>query len=101
MRIAIIGSGVVGQATGFGLSAKGHDVTFYDIDEHTLYSLRSLGYHTSESVDHAVDHAEVIMIMVPTPTTNGGCDLSCVLSAARQVGQALADQKTYKVVALL
>jgi len=37
MKVLIVGSGVVGKATGKGLSRVGnHDVTFYDVNSSTL-----------------------------------------------------------------
>ncbi|MSQ35769.1 MAG: hypothetical protein EXR63_01315 [Dehalococcoidia bacterium] len=41
--IAIIGSGVVGQATGRGLAEWGHDIVFCDRDPAVLATLRERG----------------------------------------------------------
>ena len=45
-NILIIGSGVVGQATGKGFHAKGHRVVFYDVDPDVLSRLGEEGYDT-------------------------------------------------------
>jgi UDPglucose 6-dehydrogenase len=35
-RILVIGSGVVGQATGKGFTKKGHDVSYVDINPQVI-----------------------------------------------------------------
>lgn len=47
MKIAIIGAGVVGQATGMGFQRLGHKVTFYDLDTKTVELLLEQGYDAS------------------------------------------------------
>jgi len=42
-RVAVIGSGVVGRATGKGISKLGYDVVFADTDPHVLQTLRQEG----------------------------------------------------------
>jgi UDPglucose 6-dehydrogenase len=93
-----VGAGVVGQATGIGLSTKGHDVTFYDIDADKLAQLRKQGFNTSVDVSDAVNRSEIIMISVPTPTIKGHINLDYVVTAATNVGHALAYSQGYKVV---
>jgi UDPglucose 6-dehydrogenase len=98
MNIALIGAGVVGQATGIGLAAKGHEVTFYDIDTEKLDHLRRQGFTTSVDVSDAVNRSTIIMLSVPTPTINGHINLDYVVTAATTVGHALAHSRDYKVV---
>lgn len=43
-KIGIIGSGVVGSATGKGFHKLGHDVLFYDISKQRLHDLKDNGY---------------------------------------------------------
>ena len=50
MRIQVIGAGVVGLATGDGLSRLGHDVVFYDISSSRLASLREMGFSTTDEM---------------------------------------------------
>lgn len=45
MEIAIIGAGVVGQATGKGFTRLGHKVTFYDLNDEATKKLREEGYN--------------------------------------------------------
>ena len=48
-RIGIIGSGVVGSATGKGLQKLGYDVCFYDIITSKLFSLKQEGYQVASN----------------------------------------------------
>ena len=49
--IVIVGSGVVGTATGEGFLELGHDVTFVDISERRVQALRERGLNASTTVD--------------------------------------------------
>ena len=49
-KVLIVGSGVVGQATGKGLARMGVDVTFYDVDSKVLETLSKQGYQTRDSL---------------------------------------------------
>ncbi len=100
MKISLVGSGVVGQATGIGLFKKGNEVTFYDVDDGKLENLREQGYRTSETLSEAVKISKIIMISVPTPTINGQMNLKYVLTATKNIGKALAESSEYKLVTL-
>jgi len=50
MRHAIIGSGVIGKATGLWLLANKQEVTFFDIKDEVLDKLKEQGYNTSKEV---------------------------------------------------
>ena len=70
MNIAIIGSGVVGQATGMGFATHNQSVVFNDIDNKKLLSLSAKGYKTTRDLKKAVQDSELIFVCVPTPTVN-------------------------------
>jgi UDPglucose 6-dehydrogenase len=97
--IAVVGAGTVGAATGFGLQSKRHEVIFSDIDERILENLRARGYGTG-TVEDAARQADIIMVCVPTPTFSGHFILSNVLDACAQIGRALRDSPSYKVVVI-
>jgi len=65
--ISIIGSGVVGTATGKGFHKLGHDVTFFDISKQRLVSLRNEGYNVAASLKDAIASSEICFICVNTP----------------------------------
>jgi UDPglucose 6-dehydrogenase len=116
MKIAIIGTGYVGLATGACLAEVGHQVICIDNDEPKIKRLRNgkipiyepgleevvyrnVSAHRlsfSTSVQEGVDTAEVIFIAVPTPPqTDGAVDLSYIERVAREIAYVL---KGYRVI---
>jgi len=110
MRLSIIGSGYVGLVSGAGLSEVGHHVMCMDIDTSRIERLRrgivpifEPGLETmlldnaeqgrlifTDSLQQAVQHAEVIFIAVGTPSgEDGSADLSYVLAVAEGLGKLL------------
>lgn len=69
VRISIIGSGVVGTATGKGLHEIGHELCFYDSSSLRLGTLEEEGYRTTHNIADALSNAEVCFICVNTPST--------------------------------
>lgn len=98
LRVSIVGSGVVGKATGFGLRARGHFPVFFDIDPKATENLKDHGLLVAESLADSVTMSSIIMICVPTPTVDGRMGLGPILDASRSVGTALRDTEDYKVV---
>jgi nucleotide sugar dehydrogenase len=99
MKISIIGSGIVGQATGMGLSEKGNSVLFHDINRRKLLKLNERGYETTTDIVKAVTRSEVLFICVPTPTINRKIDLSIIQDCTESIGTILGEARKYKVVA--
>jgi UDPglucose 6-dehydrogenase len=98
ISVSIIGSGVVGQATGMGLARYGHDVLFNDIDPKKLLDLKNDGYKITRSVFDAVCHSDIVFVCVPTPTQNGQIDLSFIKSITVDLAKALKQAKKYTVL---
>jgi nucleotide sugar dehydrogenase len=89
-KIGIIGSGVVGSATGKGFHKLGHDVLFYDISKQRLLNLKESGYQVASSVQEIVDKTDISFVCVNTPNNkNGEQDLSQVMSVLYELGNAL------------
>lgn len=91
-KIAVIGSGIVGQATGKGFLDAGHDVVFCDTNPEIVRSLSAEGYSAMEMKDFGDRHAEWIdffMISVPTPTKNGRVELAFLESALSDLGRVI------------
>ena len=99
VRIAIIGSGVVGQATGIGFTAQGNKVKFYDVDRSKLLTLNSKGYEATDDIETAVDDAEVIFVCVPTPTVEKKVELKYIKECTKELSEAMKKTSRYKVVA--
>ncbi len=87
--IAVIGSGVVGTATGAGLAAKGHRVVFCDTNTQRVTLLLGRGYRAVRAAELTTLSASTYLISVPTPTVEGQADASFVREAARAVGKAI------------
>ena len=66
-HISIIGSGVVGTATGKGFHKLGNDVTFFDISKQRLVTLKNEGYNVASSLKEAIAKSEICFICVNTP----------------------------------
>jgi UDPglucose 6-dehydrogenase len=98
LKALIVGSGLVGEATGTVLCKKGNDVVFHDVDRKRLELLKEKGLHVVDSVGEAVVDSNVIFVCVPTPTANGNIDLSYVEKATVSIGEALSHTSGYEVV---
>jgi UDPglucose 6-dehydrogenase len=97
-RILIVGSGVVGQATGKGFAKKGHSVGYVDINPQTIARLRAEGLRAMTIAEVDWDAVDVVMLAVSTPTRDGQVVLDYIEAAARDVGRGLAQTNAYIVV---
>jgi len=100
MNISIVGSGVVGAATGIGLKKLGHRVIFYDIDEKKLIELRSQGHEIRRNISDIIMSTSISFICVPTPTLKGATDLSFVKSVIFSISKPLQKKKDYHLLAV-
>lgn len=117
MRVSIIGTGYVGLVTGACLAEKGHQVVCVDVDRNRVDALnraqapifetglpelltRHVGERLSATTDlaAAVRESEVTLIAVGTPFDGREIDLRFVLTASRQIGEALRDKSDYHLV---
>jgi UDPglucose 6-dehydrogenase len=96
--VVIVGSGVVGTATGQGLQAKGHRVVFCDVAPERVALLRERGFNAIHADDLAGPEPDVYLISVPTPTIDGGVDRSYVRSASEAVGRAIEAHRGWPLV---
>ncbi len=98
MKIAIIGSGIVGQDIGQGFSKLGHEVNYYDTDAEKLKDLNKQGCFVSYSITEVTLMTDMCFICVPTPY-NDGIDLSYIKSSVGSIAKALKGiSKWYLVV---
>src|SRR2546427_2751081 len=98
LTLVIVGSGVVGLATGTGLDAKGHRVIFCDVVPERISTLRDQGFRAIHSDELACTKADVYLISVPSPSVGGRVDLSHVRRAAAAVGRAIAAHPGWPLV---
>jgi UDPglucose 6-dehydrogenase len=66
-KISIIGSGVVGTATGKGFRKLGHSVIFFDVSKNRLTALNEEGYDVATSLRDAISLSEISFVCVNTP----------------------------------
>jgi UDPglucose 6-dehydrogenase len=69
-NISIIGSGVVGTATGKGFHKLGHNIMFFDISKQRLMILREEGYSVASSLKDAISRSDISFVCVNTPQTS-------------------------------
>jgi UDPglucose 6-dehydrogenase len=98
-RIVIVGSGVVGQATGKSfVKEKGHSVRFVDIDPDIIERLLSTGLvaMTASQVDW--NDVDIVRLAVRTPSADGRVILDHIEAAALDVGRGLATTNNFVTV---
>ncbi|GGL61770.1 hypothetical protein GCM10010129_01650 [Streptomyces fumigatiscleroticus] len=97
-RIFIVGSGVVGTATGKGFLHAGHEVTFIDILPRRLDYLRSQGLDARDTLDLEDEPDSFVFLTLPTPNEGHRYDLSAFEDGTAAVGKALATASGTPVV---
>jgi UDP-glucose 6-dehydrogenase len=96
-HIVVVGAGVVGTATGFGLHDLGHEVTFVDRSEEVVAKLRGDGHDAVLPEDMNLDGCEAVFVSVDTPTVTEpvpGIDLSNLRKATVAIGRSLATARS-------
>ncbi|GAA2274519.1 hypothetical protein GCM10010145_51890 [Streptomyces ruber] len=97
-RIFIVGSGVVGTATGKGFLHAGHEVTFIDIAHRRLEYLRSQGLDARDTLDLDNEPDSFVFLTLPTPNVGHRYDLSAFEDGTTTVGKALGTASGTHVV---
>ncbi len=97
-RIIIVGSGVVGQATGKGFMKKGHTVSFVDINPQMIDRLRGQGLDAMTIASVPWNEVDIVMLAVSTPSVDGKIVLDYIEAAALDVGLGLASTDRYITV---
>ena len=89
MNIVVLGAGIVGSATGRGLAAHGHQVTFVDRDSAVVDRLRGEGLDSRplRGVDYG--SADVTMVCVSTPTVDCRAQLDDIVAAIKGIAASL------------
>lgn len=100
MKIAVVGSGFVGQATGKGLSKHDNEITFIDVVPEKLQQLQAQGFQAYDPADYKEITTDVTMFCVPTPTQGGRIQLTYLKKAVEQFAERLKDHKGYHVAVI-
>ena len=97
-RLLVVGSGVVGQATGKGFSKKGHTVSYVDVNLQVIQKLRAEGLNAMLPSKVDWNQVDVVMLAVSTPSVNDRIVLDYIEAAAMDVGRGLAKTDSYITV---
>jgi UDPglucose 6-dehydrogenase len=97
-RIFVVGSGVVGEATGNGFLAAGHEVTFIDTSVPRIHQLRGRGLDARAELDLSAERDSFVFLTLPTPNQGSGYDLAAFRAGTTAVGAALADAPAHHTV---
>jgi UDPglucose 6-dehydrogenase len=96
-RIAIVGAGVVGTATGAGFAHHGHDVSFVDVDSRRIDALRQEGFAAGDELKRP-DGETFVFLTLPTPTDGYRWQLDAFVRGTRAVGEALRGSEAFQTV---
>ncbi|MDC1424092.1 nucleotide sugar dehydrogenase [Gammaproteobacteria bacterium] len=116
INLAIIGTGYVGLVSGVCLASKGHKVTCFDINEHTVDQLDKGICHIYEndledllasskpnisfevlndSSESQLMNFDAVLVAVGTPTVNNKTDLSQIESVGHLMGKLIKESDKY------
>ncbi len=87
-NILILGSGMVGKATGIGLQSLGQNISFIDYNIQTLKKLQAYGTTASSLKSLSkkiIISANILYICLPTPTNNRGVDTSILFESINDI----------------
>ena len=98
-KILIVGSGIVGSATGKALSHNDqNNVIFLDIDSQKVENLRSKKTPAYLLNDYQNPDFDVVLLTVPTPLKDGAIDLTYIAKAAEYLGEKISRSEQFSVV---
>jgi UDPglucose 6-dehydrogenase len=100
VKIAVIGAGFVGEATGRGFAKHKNKVTFVDIDPNKISSLKSEGFDARLVEDYKTINTDVTMFCVPTPTSAKHIQLKILRDAVLAFSERLKKHKKYHVAVI-
>ena len=98
VRIFVVGSGVVGTATGRGFLAAGHAVTFVDTSQRRVQELRAQGLDAREELVLAGEPDSFVLLTLPTPNVGASYDLGAFTAGTEAVARALAVSDAHHTV---
>jgi UDPglucose 6-dehydrogenase len=98
VNVGIIGSGVVGSATGTGFKDLEYNVLFFDVDTNKIESLKKQGFQATTDLEFVVQSSEIFFICVPTPDKNRMIDLTIIKSAIEELSKVCKSKNDYFLI---
>jgi UDPglucose 6-dehydrogenase len=99
MKIAIIGSGVVGIGQGLGCLQLGHEILFYDPRKERLDIVAKQSLDVTDNLDYAIKYTDLCFVCVPTPYKDG-IDLSAIHDVSQKISKSLESKREYYTVVI-
>jgi prephenate dehydrogenase len=67
VRVAVVGTGLIGGSVGLALAGRGHEIAGYDLDEERILRAKELGAVTevAPTLEDAVRGADIAIVAVP------------------------------------
>ncbi len=96
--ICIVGSGVVGCATGKGFMNIGKDVIFFDVDANRVENMKKEGIQATTDFELAARESSIFFLCVPTPDKDQLIDLSIIDKVVRDLATLCKDKNEYFLV---
>lgn len=100
MKIAVVGGGFVGKATGSGLAKHGNEVTFIDVSDEKVKALREERFEAYTPEEYKQITTDITMFCVPTPTKAGNIQLDYLKAAVTDFAERLKKHKKYHVAVI-
>jgi len=97
MKIAIVGAGFVGKATGLGLSKHQHKVVYVETDKDKVAKMNGQDLDAYLPKDYPKITTDVTMFCVPTPTKGDSIQLDYLTQAVEDFAKRLKNHKEYHV----
>lgn len=96
--IGVLGSGVVGAATGLGFGSLKNKVIFLDIDPNVIKSLKKQKQTAIEIEDYQNQQIKFLFVCIGTPSSPQGIDLTAIKESMSTVGKIVANQKKHIII---
>jgi UDPglucose 6-dehydrogenase len=100
MKVAVVGSGFVGEATGRGIAKHGNNVTFIDVIPERVEQLNAMGLNAVLAKEYDKITTDVTMFCVPTPTKGTSIQLDYLKEAVKAFAERLKTHDKYHVAVI-
>ncbi|OHB04134.1 MAG: hypothetical protein A3B14_01795 [Candidatus Zambryskibacteria bacterium RIFCSPLOWO2_01_FULL_45_21] len=100
MKIAIVGAGFVGGATGRGFLKHNHSVIFVDTSEEKVDVLKEGGFEAYLASEYDTITTDVTMVSVPTPTKLDKVQLNYLAEAIIDFAMRLKNHTKYHTLVI-